>query len=457
MNLKEKTILVAGGGISGIAAAALLEKHQIRYILYDSKEELDKEELAKKLREAGAGEPKLLLGAFDESLCDQVDLAVLSPGIPTDQPFVNSLREKGIPVWGEIELAFYFEKGTVAAITGTNGKTTTTALVGEIMKLYYEKVFVVGNIGIPYTSVAGDTTAESVTVAEISSFQLETVHQFRPHVTAILNVTPDHLNRHYTMENYENAKLAITKNQTVADVCVLNYDNEITRAFGGRVQAQTVFFSREQKLEKGVYLDETGGVILYNDGDKEQPVCEIAKMQLLGGHNVENVMAAIAVSAAMNVPLDVIREGVYSFRAVEHRIEFVKEVKGVTYYNDSKGTNTDAAIKGIEAMVRPTVLIAGGYDKKSPYDDWIEACLGRMKSLILIGQTAPKIAETAEKHGFTHIIFADSLQEAVQTAAKEAQAGDAVLLSPACASWGMFKNYEERGRLFKEYVHDLEE
>lgn len=501
MNLTGKNVFVAGMGISGVAAAALLGMHGIDCVLYDGNAEIDKDDVLGRISQslngklvlrpvpgsdvndasAADSEKKfsavlekavsavtaevcdtgslmtLVAGAFPEKVTSDIDLVVLSPGIPVDSDFVKVFEGKGIPIWGEVELAWYFEHGSVMAITGTNGKTTTTALVGAIMKRCCDQVFVVGNIGIPYTSVVSQSLQSSVTVAEISSFQLETTHAFHPHVSAILNVTPDHLNRHYTMENYANVKFSITKNQTAEDVCVLNYDNEDTKAFGEQLKnTNALFFSRLVKLERGVCLGEDPDVIVFNDGTKETEVCRISKMQLLGAHNVENVMAAVAMAVSMQVPVSVIREAVYAFQAVEHRIEFVAEVDGVAYYNDSKGTNTDAAIKGIEAMVRPTVLIGGGYDKKAVYDEWIEACLGKMKSLILIGQTAKEIADTAKKHGFTQILFAGSLSEAVQLAAKEASEGDAVLLSPACASWGMFKNYEERGRLFKEYVHQLQ-
>ena len=462
MELTGKAVLVVGSGISGIAAVSLLRKNQAACILYDSSEQVSGEEIREKLSEAGvpAGEDaslQIVTGPFEESLADRADLAVLSPGVPVDAPFVKLLQEKGVPVWGEVELAWQYARGTLAAITGTNGKTTTTALTGAILQRHFESVFVVGNIGIPYTSIAAETKPESVTVAEISSFQLETIHDFHPQVSAILNITPDHLNRHHTMENYQNAKFSIAKNQNRQDVCVLNYDDPVTRKFGMELQQTNVlFFSRQEKLSSGVCLDGED-TILYGDGQQLRPVCQVSKMQLMGDHNVENVMAAVGIAAAMGVPVDTIRDAVYDFKAVEHRIEYVAEINGVTYYNDSKGTNTDAAIKGIQSMVRPTVLIAGGYDKQSPYEDWIRACLGKMKTLILIGQTAQDIARAAREQNFTNILFADDLKEAVQTAAGEACPGDAVLLSPACASWGMFKNYEERGRLFKEYVHSLEE
>lgn len=457
MELKNKTVLVVGSGVSGLAAAKLLIEQHISCILYDGNENLCVQDILNKLPQPSNSKVEVVVGEFPKQWIQRIHLVVLSPGVPTDLPFVKELQEAGLPIWGEIELAYYFEKGKVVAITGTNGKTTTTALTGAIMEHYFSSVFVVGNIGIPYTEMAPKTTEDSVTVAEISSFQLETIAQFHPQVTAILNVTPDHLNRHHTMENYANAKLSITKNQTMEDTCVLNYDNAYTREFGEDLHTKVLYFSRLHTLEKGICLAEDQDTIVYKDGERQTEICQMSKTQLLGGHNLENVMAAVGMALCMDVPVPVICEAVYGFQAVEHRIEFVKEVKGVTYYNDSKGTNTDAAIKGIEAMIRPTVLIAGGYDKGSTYDDWIEACLGKMKTLILLGQTREKIAACAREHGFTKILFAESLEEAVQLASGEAVKGDAVLLSPACASWGMFKNYEQRGTMFKDYVRKLEE
>lgn len=453
MNLSEKCVLVVGTGISGIGAVELLEKKNIKTILYDGNKDLKEEEIRKKL--PSDSKAKIVIGNFNNELLGEIDLAVLSPGVPTDLPFVEDMRKKGITIWGEIELAFYFEKGTVLAITGTNGKTTTTALLGEIVRSYNENTFVVGNIGTPYTSTVLDTTEESITVAEISSFQLETIEKFRPAVAAILNITPDHLNRHHTMENYQKAKEDIVRNQLEEDTCVLNFDDEATRTFGKSLKTKVVYFSRLEKLDSGIYID--AETIVYADNNKITPICSLDELQLLGGHNHENVMAAIGVAISYGIPVHIIQEVVKKFQGVEHRIEFVKEIAGVTYYNDSKGTNPDAAIKGIQAMNRPTLLIGGGYDKNSQYDEWIQAFDGKVKCLVLLGATREKIADAAKKNGFSRIIFVESLKEAVEVCAKKAENGDAVLLSPACASWGMFENYEERGRMFKEYINDLKE
>mgnify|MGYP000759522446 CR=1 FL=1 len=343
----------------------------------------------------------------------------------------------------------------IIGITGTNGKTTTTALTGEIMKNYFKDVRVVGNIGIPYTSEAATMTDETVTVAEISSFQLETIHEFHPEISAILNITPDHLNRHHTMECYIRTKEAITTNQTNDEVCVLNYEDEVLRAFGESAPVHVVWFSSARKLAEGFYLD--GEEIFYaHDGNTEK-VINVNDLNLLGRHNYENVMAATAMSVNFGVPMEKIVEVLKRFQAVEHRIEYVTEKRGVRFYNDSKGTNPDAAIQGIRAMNRPTLLIGGGYDKQSTYDEWIDAFDGKVKKLVLIGQTAEKIEVCAHKHGFMDTVRCETFEEAIRYCYDHAVSGDAVLLSPACASWGMFPNYEERGRIFKEIVRGLEE
>lgn len=452
MDLSGKRVLVVGSGISGVAATELLKKKGIEAVLFDGNKELDIEALKQKA--PVFADVEIILGELSEEDMARMDLVVLSPGVPTDIPMVNALREKNIPIWGEIELAYYFAKGRIVAITGTNGKTTTTALTGEIMANYYKDVKVVGNIGIPYTSVAAETTEDTMTVAEISSFQLETTHEFRPIVSAILNITPDHLNRHHTMECYIKTKESITKNQNADDTCVLNYEDEVLRAFGETVHTNVLFFSSKRKLERGLYLE--GEDIFYANGEEIIHVINVNELNILGAHNYENVMAATGMALSVGVPMDKIVEVLKRFQAVEHRIEYVTEKRGVKFYNDSKGTNPDAAIKGICAMNHPTLLIGGGYDKESEYDEWIESFGGKVKKLVLIGQTREKIAECAKAHGFSDIIFCDSLEEAIDVCYANAVEGDAVLLSPACASWGMFKNYEERGRMFKEYVRSLE-
>lgn len=453
MDLEGKKVLVVGSGISGIGAVEALNHAKAEPILFDENEKLKEEDVRAKLKPGLAA--KIVIGSLPEALKQSVELVVLSPGVPTDTEFVEDFRKRGIKIWGEIELAYEIGKGTVIGITGTNGKTTTTSLVGAIMTAHCKDVNVVGNIGNPYTLTAPDSTGETVTVAEISSFQLETVERFKPKVSAILNITPDHLNRHHTMENYAAAKEAVCKNQTKEEICVLNYENSYTRAFGDRCPASVVWFSSERELSDGFYL-KGEEIFRAKDGVSER-LMNIHDMKLVGMCNVENVMAAMAVASSCGVPMEEILPVVREFPPVEHRIEFVATKGGVDYYNDSKGTNPDAAIQGIRAMDRPTVLIGGGYDKQSDYDEWIEAFEGRVKCLVLIGQTREKIAACAKRHGVENIVLADTFEEAFGVCVEQAEPGDAVLLSPACASWGMFPNYEVRGRMFKEMVNRMEE
>lgn len=525
-------VIVAGTGVSGIAAAKLLLALGGKVLLYDGNDKLSAKEIrAKFTKDAPVS---VLLGELRRSDLADVELCIISPGIPLESKIVSMMDELKIPVWGEIQLAYHCAKGRVAAITGTNGKTTTTALTGQIVKDYLGQAFVVGNIGIPYTQIALETEDDSVTVAEISSFQLETIMNFHPQVGAILNITPDHLDRHRTMERYIEVKKCITVNQEPDDVLVLNYEDPVLREFGLKrekakrpdgqepekeeaekadlpngqepekeaakktglgnedakkadpemteeektvsleetvkaaqkpeetkeaaypeiiVKAKVIFFSSRHSLEEGIYLD--GDETIWSHDGKKEKVIKTGELLLLGRHNYENVMAAAAIGLSLDIPLSSIQKTLREFKAVEHRIEFVAEKGGVKYYNDSKGTNPDAAIQAIRAMPGPTVLIAGGYDKQSTYDEWIEAFDGKVKNLVLIGQTRDKIARCAREHDFHDIIYAEDMQEAVSVCASYANRGENVLLSPACASWGMFKNYEERGRIFKECVLSL--
>lgn len=455
MDLQDKKVLVVGTGLSGVAAAELLAANGIEFDIFDGSETLTEADVRAKSDVLQIC--PVLLRILPEQRMDDYSYVILSPGVPTDLPMVDALRAHGVKVWGEIELAYAFSRGDVLAITGTNGKTTTTALTGEILKNYTSDVRVVGNIGIPYTSMAGTMTDDTVTVAEISSFQLETVEHFAPKVSAILNITPDHLNRHHTMENYIAAKERITEGQHADQVCVLNYEDAVLRAFGEQLKKKqkVLYFSSERVLSDGLYLKD-GDIYTAIDGNAKL-VCHVNELKLIGKHNYENVMAAVGIAQSFGVPLEKIRETVVRFTAVEHRIEYVAQVGGVRYYNDSKGTNPDAAIQGIRAMDRPTCLIGGGYDKQSQYEEWIGAFDGKVKKLVLIGATAKKIAQTCERMGFTDYVFADSLQEAVDICHDTAVSGDAVLLSPACASWDMFDSYEQRGQLFKEMVRAFKE
>lgn len=455
VQLEGKNFLVYGAGISGIAAAGLLVRQGFSVVLADGNENQTQEDIRAKSKELK--QVRIVLGNLPEEVIKDCDIAVLSPGVPTDIEVVEKMRGAGLEIWGEIELASVFERGNVLAVTGTNGKTTTTSLLGAIMEHVFPKVKVVGNIGIPYTGVVEDTDESSVTVAEISSFQLETVHTFRPRISAILNITPDHLNRHHTMENYQQAKMRIAMNQGREETCVLNYEDPVLRAFAGQTEVQVVFFSSVQRLEEGMYLK--GDEIVWAWDGVETVVCSTTELQLIGRHNYENVMAAAAMAICYGVPMEKIREVLVRFTAVAHRIEYVVTKRGVRFYNDSKGTNPDAAIQAIRAMKWPTLLIGGGYDKDSEYEEWIEAFEGKVKKFVLLGATREKIRDTAIRLGYPSedIILADSLKEAVDICYENAVSGDAVLLSPACASWGMFENYEQRGDMFKEMARELKE
>lgn len=446
-------IMVAGAGKSGISAAKLLLETGGTVFLYDGNADLNPEEICANF--PGNAKLTLKLGELERADITGIQICVISPGIDLETPFVRLLTENKIQLWSEIELGYQVAKGALVSITGTNGKTTTTALTGKIMENAFGDAFTVGNIGIPYTETALKTTEKSVTVLEASSFQLETIIRFHPHVAAITNITPDHLNRHHTMENYTRIKEEICANQTKEDFVVLNYDDPALRKFGRSAScpATPIFFSSREILEDGYDIED--GVIFKKTAGKREKIVATDELKLLGRHNFENVMTAVAIAFCMNVPLDIIQKTCLEFEAVEHRIEFVCERYGVKYYNDSKGTNPDAAIQAVRAMPGPTLLIGGGYDKGSSYDEWIEAFDGKVRYLVLIGQTRDAISECAKRHGFTSIMFAEDMQEAVKVCASYANAGDYVLLSPACASWGMFPNYEVRGRVFKECVRTL--
>ena len=448
-------VMVAGMGKSGISAAELILNIGGRVLLYDSNETLDCETLLSKFDEESVKNINVKLGKLNEDDIRDIRICVMSPGISLETDFVKLLMDHRVQLWSEIQLAYFVAKGRLMAITGTNGKTTTTALLGEIMKRKYENCFVAGNIGIPYTQVVLHTDDKSMTVLEVSSFQLETIIDFKPNVSAILNITPDHLNRHHTFENYSAIKKEICMNQTAQDYCILNYDDEQLREFGdsGECKAKVVFFSVKNKLKEGVYIEDNK--VYYSNISKTVEVLSLANVQLLGKHNHENICAAVAMAFVEGVGVDDIREACYEFKAVEHRVEFVKERYGVKYYNDSKATNPDAAIQGLNAMPGPTILIAGGYDKQSEYDEWAKLFKGKLKYLVLIGSTRDKIAECAKKYGFNNIMYAETLQEAVRVCDSYADRGDYVLLSPACASWGMFDNYEQRGDIFKSCVQAL--
>ncbi|MCJ7856352.1 UDP-N-acetylmuramoyl-L-alanine--D-glutamate ligase [Lachnospiraceae bacterium NSJ-143] len=449
MEIRGKKALVCGMAKSGISAAELLNSLGCAVTIQDLKERNELSGIAE-LENKGI---MFYLGKNPDDIIGDFDFVVLSPGIPCDLPFMDKAKKLGVPVISEVELSYRLTPCPVAAITGTNGKTTTTTLAGEMFKMVYKNAAVVGNIGVPYSGEVMRLTENDYVVAEISSFQLETAVDFSPHISAVLNITPDHLNRHKTLENYISMKERVFANQSEHDFCVLNYEDCVTRSMAGKTKARVMFFSSARRLDEGIYIE--GNNIFVKWGNIDSRLISVDELKILGVHNYENVMAASGIAICAGIPLDNIVEVLKNFAGVEHRIEFVRTVNGVDYYNDSKGTNTDAAIRGIMAMVKPCVLIGGGYDKGSEYDDWAEKFAGRVKKLVLIGETAQKIAECCDRHGFKEYCFAKSLEEAVNICRNEAVSGECVLLSPACASWDMFKSYEQRGEMFKELVNNF--
>lgn len=447
MEYNGKKALVCGMARSGIAAAKLLNRLGAGVTLQDMKK---REEISADVLALEGEGIVLYTGANPDEIACAQDLIVLSPGIPCDLPFIAAAENAGIEVISEVELAYRLTPCPITAITGTNGKTTTTTLTGEIMKTAYSGTAVVGNIGVPYSEEVERLTEKDWVVAEISSFQMEKAKEFHPHISAVLNITPDHLNRHKTMDVYIAMKERVFAKQTAEDFCILNHGDAACRKMADKTAAKVFFFDSSETLAEGIYLD--GDAIEVRWGAINETLIHVDELQILGVHNYENVMAAAAMGICAGIALDTIRAVLKGFAGVAHRIEYVATVDGVDYYNDSKGTNVDASIRAVLAMKKPIVLIGGGYDKGSSFDEWTKLFPGRVKHLVLIGVTAPKVRASAEKFGFTAISDCETFEEAVDLCREKAEDGDCVLLSPACASWGMFDNYEQRGDMFKEQV-----
>lgn len=451
MKLEGKNVIVIGMAKTGISVVKKLIEKKAVVTITDMKSKADVLEIIEEL-----GEEKIdfILGRnpSDEEM-NSFDFAVVSPGVPKDLPYIINFIESGKSVIGEIELAYKMTKGNFLGITGTNGKTTTTTLVGEIFKEASIESWVVGNIGNPVIDVAEKATDKSWFITELSSFQLESIDEFRPKVAGILNITPDHLNRHKTMENYISAKCDIFKNQSKDDFAILNWDCEEAKKLSAEIKSQVIFFSRKEKLNRGVFVE--GENIISNIFGEDVFVMKTSEIYLPGSHNLENALGACALSICAGIKIDVIREVLKTFKGVEHRLEFVKDVNGVSYVNDSKGTNPDASIKAVQAYQRPIILIAGGMDKGSDFTSFIEAFGGKVKDMILLGETAEKIETTARKLGFENNHRVKNMEEAVLKAFELGKEGDVVLLSPACASWDMYPSYEVRGQDFKDRVNSL--
>ncbi len=450
-NIKDKAVLVVGLGKSGIAALEAMVKLGAEVSVQDSKAE---NAVAPELMEyLKANNVTGYFGGVPEKM-DSFDMVILSPGVPPELDFIQEAKNAGAEVIGELEVAYRFGKGKYVALTGTNGKTTTTTLVGEIFEKSGKETHVVGNIGVAVVSKSLDVDDDAWMVTETSSFQLETICDFKPVVSAVLNLTPDHLNRHKTMENYGAAKARIFENQDESQYLVINYDDKVCFDLAKDCKAKVVPFSRMEELEFGAFVKD-GYIVIKNESGEIIRFCKTEELTIPGTHNLENALAAAAIAYFAGIDAEVITRTLVEFQGVEHRIEFCGEVGGVRFVNDSKGTNPEASIKAIDAMKGGVILIAGGYDKGSSFEELIAAFDGKVKHMVLLGKTAPLIKETAEKMGFNNSVIVKDMEECVNEAFRLAEKGDNVLLSPACASWDMYKSFEQRGEHFKECVKKL--
>lgn len=447
---KSKKVIILGLARTGVAVAHVLSDLGAQVFLTEYKKETEFQEEKQALEAKGV---VVELGGHSLEWLEGTAMLVVSPGVPLEIPYLAEAKKRGIPIVSEIELAYQLSLAPIIAITGTNGKTTTTSLMGEIMKTAGKKVLVGGNIGLPLINEVRKLTSEDVVVAEVSSFQLDTTFTFCPKVSAILNITEDHLDRHKTMENYVEAKSKIFLNQGSKDFTVLNADDPLVAQLAEQSSGRVIFFSRQQELTEGVFVREEK--IISNWQGFAEEVCSIHDIQLKGSHNLENVLAAVAMSLAFGVAKEDLVKTLKDFAGVEHRLEFVREKEGVKFYNDSKGTNPDAAIKALEAFGEPIILIAGGRDKGVSYQEFAQVIKRKARQVVLLGEAVDKIEKAVILEGFNNINKVRNMGEAVKKAYDLAQEGDIVLLSPACASFDMFKNYEERGKAFKKEVKEL--
>lgn len=450
MYLKNKKVLVFGLGISGLSTVKALHKLGAQIIVCDSKTKDELKDFFDKIKDIYV-EKHL---NTNELPLEDIDLIVKSPGIPPTAPILVNAQEKNIEVITDIELAYRISPtDNIIAITGTNGKTTTTTLVGEIFKKANCNTYVAGNIGVGILWDMVNANKDDVFVIEASSFQLENTIYFKPKVSLVTNIAPDHLNWHGSLDNYILSKKKIFKNQDKYDYTVLNYEDKTLREIQNEVNSNIIWFSANQKLDNGVFID--GDYIVLKDGQNLSKILPYRQLKILGKHNLENSLGAIAISWAMGIELEIIAEVLREFPGVEHRIEYVKTIKGISFYNDSKGTNSDSTIKAIEALEAPIILIAGGYDKGAEFDELILSFNGKVKELILLGSTKEKIKETAINNGFNNVHLVENMKEAVKLAYNCGEEKDNILLSPACASWDMYNNFEERGQDFKDAVYGL--
>jgi UDP-N-acetylmuramoylalanine--D-glutamate ligase len=447
MELNNKRVLVVGLGRSGVASALFLKSRGARVTVSDSKSEDQLREEIPRLLDQGI---IVETGGHGERTFQNQDLIVVSPGVPVDAQLLEQARALGQTVIGEIELAAEFLQGSIVAITGSNGKTTTTTLTGEILATSGLKTLVGGNIGTPAISFVEQSTPQTTTVLEVSSFQLETIRTFRPRVAVVLNITPDHLDRHRTFAAYVDAKARIFENQQLDDFAVLNADDPTCVELASRTRSRVVWFSRKREVEQGAYV--VGDNILFRRKEPDLEIMPVSEIPLKGAHNLENVLAAISCGVLLGGDVGKIREAVRNFKAVEHRLEYVATIRGVEYYNDSKATNVDATIKALESFKSGVHLILGGKDKGSDYSVLNGLLRERVKRVYTIGAAAQKI----ESQIAGEVITSGTLENAVKQASASAGSGDIVLLAPACASFDQFQNYEHRGRVFKELVRGLQ-
>lgn len=452
MDLKNKNVLLVGLAKTGVSTIKKLNKLGANIIVNDIK---PKEKLEGIIEEIdNLDNIEYVLGKHLENI-ENIDLTIVSPGVPLDLPFIEKIKSEGIKIIGEVELAYKLSKNpTFIGITGTNGKTTTTSLVGEMFKKANKDTYIVGNIGNPVIDTVDLTNENSYLVTELSSFQLESIEDFKPKVSTIINITEDHLNRHHTMENYINAKARVFKNQDKTDFTILNYDDSIVRDLGKNSNGNVLYFSIKEEVKQGAYLDKNNNIVIKVDG-KELVLMNKSELTLPGNHNLENAMSAILMAYVLNIHTDVIIDTLRTFKGVEHRLEFVTNKDGIMFVNDSKGTNPDSTIKAITSYEKPIVLIAGGYEKQSDFTEMIKYATKNVKALVLLGQTAEKIETTAKEHGIDNISKVEDMEAAVKKAYEIAESGDVVLLSPACASWDMYPNFEARGLDFKENIYKL--
>ncbi|MGL5749400.1 MAG: UDP-N-acetylmuramoyl-L-alanine--D-glutamate ligase [Paraclostridium sp.] len=452
MNLENKKVLLVGLAKTGVSTIKKLDKLGARILVTDIKSKEKLEDILNELKDLNNVE--YILGYHPEDISD-IDLTIVSPGVPLDLPFIEKLRNANIKIIGEVELAYQLSRNPIfIAITGTNGKTTTTSLVGEIFKEAKKDTYIVGNIGNPVIDTVDFTDENSVLVTELSSFQLESIDVFKPKVSTILNITEDHLNRHHTMENYIYAKSRIFENQGKSDFCILNYDDSIVRNLNKNNNASILYFSIKEKVEQGVYLDENNNIVINIEG-KQIIVLNRNELSLPGDHNLENAMAAILMTYVVGIDLEVVKYVLTTFKGVEHRLEFVTKKNGIMFVNDSKGTNPDSTIKAIGSYEKPIILIAGGMDKQSDFTEMMKCATKNVKALVLLGETSDKIEASAQEQGLKNINKVQNMKEAVKKAYELAESGDVVLLSPGCASWDMYPNFEARGLDFKENIYNL--